>query len=445
MVEQFRPRTNFVIVAGQWRTFLMNLKLVSYAGLLIFCLLGTSPASSGTNLIAYIDEAGDLYTIQPDGTDKRKLASGEVLQTIAFSGRLIKNGQDFYSWPVWSPDGTRLACFRVVAEEDEATDGLYIFEVASSQVLNSYKEPGLRPIYAYWAPNGRHIAVLLSGPRALSLSLWSASGGQRPRTIAQGAPFYFDWRADARALLVHNGGDPEAKEGHSVSVLEVENGKRSLVSRAPAAFGPPSWSSDGKWLAYGDIDKNGTKTTLMIATADGSTPKAFGTLPEKLALEWSPTQPVLAVATSSFVGDPLLDELRLIDVSSGKTRTIIKEQFAAYFWSPNGKRILYAKRKHDTDLWTWAVAEVGEGMSHEVVDFAPSRPLLQVFQYFDQYALSHRVWSPDSQSFVFTGSAGADANPAVALRNPTVYAVSAAVHATPKALSDGPIAFWSPQ
>jgi TolB protein len=150
------------------------------------------------------------------------------------------------------------------------------------------------------------------------------------------------------------------------------------------------------------------------------------------------------VATSSFVGDPLLDELRLIDVSSGKTRTIIKEQFAAYFWSPNGKRILYAKRKHDTDLWTWAVAEVGEGMSHEVVDFAPSRPLLQVFQYFDQYALSHRVWSPDSQSFVFTGSAGADTNPAVALRNPTVYAVSAAVHATPKALSDGPIAFWSP-
>jgi TolB protein len=423
----------------------MNLKLISCIGLLVFCLLNALPAFPGTNLIAYIDEAGDLYTIQPDGTDRRKLASGEVLQTIAFSARLIKNGRDFYSWPVWSPDGTRLACFRVVAEEDQATDGLYIFEVASSQVLNSYKEPGLRPIYAYWAPDSQHLAVLLSGPGTLSLGLWSTSGGHRPKTVAQGVPFYFNWRADAQALLVHNGGDPEAKEGHSVSVLEVESGKRSLVSRAPAAFGPPSWSSDGKWLAYGDSGKNGAKTTLMIATADGSAPKPFGTLPEKLALEWSPTQPVLAVATSSFVGDPLLDELRLIDVSSGKTRTLIKEQFVAYFWSPNGKRILYAKRKRDTDLWTWAVVEVGDGKTYEVVDFAPSRLLLQVFQYFDQYALSHRVWSPDSRDFVFTGGAGPDADPAGALRHPTVYTVAAAAHATPKALSDGLIAFWSPQ
>src|SRR5262249_45137348 len=259
----------------------MNLKLVSCVGLLVFCLRGAAPASAGINLIAYIDEAGDLYTIQPDGTDKRKLASGEVLQTIAFSGRFVKSGRDFYSWPVWSPDGTRLACFRVVAEEDEATDGLYIFEVASSQVLNSYKEPGLRPIYAYWAPNGQNIAVLLSGPGALSLGLWPASGGRRPRTVAQGVPFYFDWRADAQALLVHNGGDPEAKEGHSVSLLDVESGKRSLVSRAPAAFGPPSWSSDGKWLAYGDAGKNGQKLPPRLPQPKGSAPSPLGLFPKR--------------------------------------------------------------------------------------------------------------------------------------------------------------------
>ena len=183
----------------------------------------------------------------------------------------------------------------------------------------------------------------------------------------------------------------------------------------------------------------------MIAAADGSAPKSFSALPEKLALEWSPTQPLLAVATSSFEGDPLLDELRLIDVSSGKIRTLIKESFAAYFWSPDGARILYAKRKRDSDLWTWAVVEVANGKTYEVVDFAPSRPQLQVFQYFDQYALSHRVWSPDSQHFVFTGSAGAQANPATAIQNPTVYATEAIAHATPKALSDGHIAFWSPR
>jgi len=423
----------------------MNLKLFKFAVLLILCLFYPLPVISGINLIAYIDEAGDLYTVKPDGTGRRKLASGEVLQAITFSNRSIKSGRDFYSWPVWSPDGTRLACFRMVADEEGQTDELYIFEVASSQVLNSYNEPGLRPIYAYWAPDGQHLAVLLGGPETLSLGLWLASGGQRPKTLAQGVPFYFDWRADARALLVHSGGDSEAEEGHSVSLLDVESGKRNLVSRAPAAFGPPSWSPNGKWLAYGNAGKNGAKTTLMLAAADGSDPKSLGVLPEKIAFEWSPTQPLLAVATSSFVGDPLLDELRLIDVSSGKARTLIKESFAAYFWSPNGTRILYAKRKRDSDLWTWAVVEVESGRTYEVADFAPARPQLQVFQYFDQYALSHRVWSPDSRHFVFTGSAGVNAHPATALRSPTVYVVEAASHATPQTLSDGHIAFWSPR
>jgi TolB protein len=183
----------------------------------------------------------------------------------------------------------------------------------------------------------------------------------------------------------------------------------------------------------------------MVAAGDGSAPKSFLALPEKIAMEWSPTQPLLAVAASSFAGDPLLDELRLIDVSSGKTHTLVKESFAAYFWSPDGSRLLYAKRKRDTELWTWAVVEVKGGKTYDVVDFAPSRPQIQVFQYFDQYALSHRVWSPDGKHFVVTGSAGANAHPASALRNPNVYAVAASPQATPKILSDGHIAFWSPQ
>jgi TolB protein len=423
----------------------MVLRFLSRWLLLLCCLLYTAPVSSATNLIAYIDGAGDIYVIQPDGNGRRKLASGEMLQTITFSPQWVRNGRDFYSWPVWSPDGNRLACFRMVAGEEESTDGLYIFDAVSAQVLHAYQAPGLRPIYAYWAPNNQQLAVLLGGQGAFSLGLWPTAGSQRPKTVAQGAPFYFHWRADARALLVHTGGDSQAAEGHSISLLDVESGKRQLVSRAPAAFGPPSWSHNGKWLAYGDQGKEKEKASLMIAAADGSAPKSFGAVPEKIALEWSPTQPTLAVATSSFVGDPLLEELRLIDVPSGKTRTLVKDNFAAYFWSPNGERILYAKRKLGTNLWAWVVIEVRDGKTYEVVDFVPSRPLLLVFQYFDQYALSHRLWSPDSKQFVFTGAAGANVRLFEGLRNPTVYAVGAAERATPKALSDGHIAFWSPQ
>ncbi|HXG18346.1 MAG TPA: hypothetical protein VNN62_04650 [Methylomirabilota bacterium] len=408
-------------------------------------LLPVSRTWAETNLIAYIDREGDLYLIQPNGEGKRKLASGEMLQTIALWPQQIKNGQDFYSWPVWSPDGNRIACFRVVGGESGPTDGLYIFDARSSQVLHAYQAPGLRPIYAYWAPNSQNLAVLLGGPGAFSLGLWPVAGAQRPKTVAQGAPFYFHWRTDGQALLAHTGGDADAKEGHSVSVIDIESGERHMVSRAPAAFGPPSWSSDGHWLAYGDQSNEQEKANLVVARADGSAPTSLGIVPEKIALEWSPTQPILAVATSSFVGDPLLEELRLIDVPSGKTRTIVKDNFAAYFWSPDGERILYAKRKLGTDLWAWAVVSVKDEQTYDVVDFVPSRPLLLVFQYFDQYALSHRLWSPDSKQFVFTGAAGTDVRPLEGLRNPTVYTVEAIAHAKPRSLTDGHIAFWSPQ
>ncbi|MGE0825974.1 MAG: hypothetical protein AB7G75_15245 [Candidatus Binatia bacterium] len=403
------------------------------------------PVRAETNLITYVGGAGDLYIIQPDGNGRRKIAAGEILQSIAFSPQLAKGDVNFYSWPIWSPDGSQLACFYTSTGEDGRTDSLYIFDVATSRVLYSYQAPGLQPIYAYWSPNNRQLAVLLGGSGLLSLELWPAYEGKRPKSLAQGAPFYFDWRADAQALLVHTGGDRESESGHSVSLLDIDKGKRTLVSRAPSAFGPPSWSRNGKWLAYGNQGKEQDKTDLMIATADGTSAKSFGAFSTRITMEWSPTQSQLAVASSPFEAAPLLDNLQLVDVSSGKTRMLVQDNLTAYFWSPDGKRILYAKKQADSFLWTWVIIEVASGKTYDVVDFLPSRPLTMVFQYFDQYALSHRLWSPDSQHFTFSGSAGQDAHPAKAIREPAVYVVDAKPNASPRMLSEGAIAFWSPR
>jgi TolB protein len=409
----------------------------------VFCVARS--ASADPNLIAYINDEGELFVVQPNGEGRRKLASGALLQQIAFSPQQSTTGREVYSWPVWSPDGSRLACFRVNNKGDGPTDGFYIFDVNNAQVLHAYEGPGLRPIYAYWAPNSQNLAVLLGGPEAFSVNVWPVAGKQTLKTVALGAPFYFHWRPDGQALLAHAGGDSEAKEGHSVTVIDIENGQRRLVSRDPSAFGPPSWSSDGHWLTYGSQTNYGDQSQIMVAMADGSAPQALGVLPMKIALEWSPTQPLLAVATSSFVGDPLLQELKLIDVPSGKTRTIVKDHFAAYFWSPDGSRILYAKRKLGTDFWAWAVVDVRTGKNYEVVDFVPSRPLLQIFQFFDQYALSHRLWSPDSKQFVFSGAIGATVRPWDGIRDPSVYIVDAIAQAHPKSLAEGQVAFWSPR
>jgi hypothetical protein len=61
----------------------------------------------------------------------------------------------------------------------------------------------------------------------------------------------------------------------------------------------------------------------MIAAGDGSQPESVALVPDRIALAWSPVQPLLAIATTSFVGDPLFEEIRLFDVASGSMRTLI--------------------------------------------------------------------------------------------------------------------------
>ena len=105
--------------------------------LTIALLLTHAPSPSAAppvNRIAYIDRAGDLYTIRPDGTGRQKMASGEMLQQADFAPRSVQRNQDFYSWPVWSPDGQRLASFRVELDGGQLTDGLYIFDGVSAQI-----------------------------------------------------------------------------------------------------------------------------------------------------------------------------------------------------------------------------------------------------------------------------------------------------------------------
>ena len=400
-------------------------------------------AASTINRIAYIDRAGDLYTIRPDGTGRQKMASGEMLQQADFAPGPVRRNRDFYSWPAWSPDGRRLASFRVELSGGQLTDGLYIFDALSAQILHSYKEPGLQPIYAYWSPTSRQLGILLGGRGPFSLNLWPTSGGQRPQRIAQGAPFYFHWRADGQALLTHTGGSRRGAAGHAISVVAVPTGERHLLSRSPSIFGPPSWSFDGQWLAYGNTREGREKAALMIAAGDGSRPESVALVPRRMALEWSPTQPLLAIATTSFIRAPLFEEVRLFDVTSGALHPLIQEPVAAFFWSPDGTRILYATRNRYRAHWTWMVVDVQSRTSRPVVDFIPSRPQLMVFQYFDQYALSHRLWSPDSRFFTFSGQTRP--NPGHGVQGPSVYVVPVTKDATPQRLSDGHIAFWSPQ
>ena len=76
----------------------------------------------------------------------------------------------------------------------------------------------------------------------------------------------------------------------------------------------------------------------------------------------------------------------------------------AAFWSPDGSRIAYVSLADKPGVLRWMMLDVRDGSRWPLVDFVPTLDQLTMFQFFDQYAYSHSLWSPDGRSLVFAGN-----------------------------------------
>jgi TolB protein len=93
--------------------------------------------------------------------------------------------------------------------------------------------------------------------------------------------------------------------------------------------------------------------------------------------------------------------LVVLDLLTGERDVVAAEPTAAFFWSPEGRRLGALVLAGPGHL-QWIVSD-GE----HVVRLAPFRPgtawLREVLPFFEQYAQSHAVWSTDGTQLVAPG------------------------------------------
>ena len=391
--------------------------------------------------IAWIDLAGELWVGRGDGSDARRLGPGGEVRPIAY--RPVQDLPSAFRWPLWAPDGKRIAAFHISEGAGAATSRLFVLDADSGRIVDSYAREDLRPIYAYWAPDGSRFGFLHQTGPVHTLSLWPAEDRNAPLDVAAGLPLFFDWARDSRGLVLHVARDPKSGLRSSVTLLDPESGATTHRTTSPAAFGPASWSPNGDRLAYGIEDVDG-KAELVVEKPDGGGRKVLGRLDPEAAFTWSPDGKRIAIGKTTDERAPMLTRIELVDVPSGKTRTLVDAVLGCFFWSPRGDRILYAVRDLDRGDWEWVVIETGSGKRRSLGRFLPSPALVFVFQFFDQYALSHRFWSPDGRAFTFTGWLGVD--PEVGpVGPPVVHVVDVDGAGVPRPLAPGHVAFWSPK
>jgi TolB protein len=398
--------------------------------------LPTAESGATVNRIVYVNDRGQIIALGPDGSDERQLT----------------DAQQRFQFPAWSPDGRSIAAIGV----DRAGAGLFVLSDDSTEVapVPLYADQNEGPFYLYWSPDSSQVSFLASHPDGMGLHLVQADGTADSRLLTIGGPLYWQWTADSQQMLIHSGFSGEASR---LELITADGDGTGDAIAAPGFFQAPGISADGRYLAYAEENPSGSSRLAIVdIQTDAVEQQRHAGL---VAMAWSPTANQLAFTngsepdSSSFVGP-----LRLMDAATGEVRLLSSEPIVAFFWSPDGRYLaaLSISRSGEGDINAQAAKDVFGKLGRQqnlprlrllvydvttdegrlLFSFVPTITFVtQFLPFFDQYALSHRLWSPDSSALVL---------PMVENGRNEIFIINV-VSGQKQFLAEGSMPFWSPR
>ena len=402
------------------------------------------PPKAEVNRIAYVIPDGQILSIKPDGSNERTISP--ELGT--------------FTWPTWSPDARRLVFSGVFRDITRGpVISLYAYDDATSLASQMYTgELGIAGIlaqgvlhYPMWSPDGSRVAFIAVTSQGLTLFLDDPRDDSEAQYLMDRGPLWMSWSPDSQYLLVHRGSEHFLVD--TLDPVEIER-----LDIRSARYRVPAWRPNDQAPTFATVGRT-TDVSLVAAELAGRALGAHEPIIDVSgdpAFLWSPDARFLAVAASFRVtvyqGAVILvyEELTVLPEEEGGPPIVINDDVVAYFWSPDATKLAYAVLSDTSGALRWMLLDLADGSRRPLVDFIPSRDQLTMFEFFDQYAYSHSLWSPDSRSLVFAGSLNVSAVTASAglnarLQGSHIVVLDVDSNRSAQVIADGILGFWSPR
>jgi TolB protein len=365
-------------------------------------------AAPGSGRLAYIGADGNIYVTTPEFAEHFAVTHDA---TAPPEGPGLS-----YPRVSWSPDG-QLAYASVIRNGNGAQARLYVAQSpgASARLVGTSDQHFV--IYIYWSPvpcadrtECHRLGYLIEEPEGIALRVVDVSTDMTTNEIAgHGWPFYFSWSPDGKYILWHTGGAARFNNQAQIARYSLENKQVEAFGIHPGLFIAPAWSPRGdEWLLVTTVNdiEHLYRTQLEQAELNLATRNLLATAENRhMVFSWSPQGDRVAYSILRSSDGLIFGPIYVYDLASGETKQITATSFniSGFFWSPDGERIGYLTRLEVRDAaWMqWRVYDLARGLDRGYAAFNPSYQMRYVISSFNQYAQSHRLWSPDGRYLVY--------------------------------------------